>query len=96
MSRPANAAMRRSDFLAVVVTFCLSAMYGIKADEAAAATPPVALPASKGKKVVGRDTKENLSVTDARRVLSEVEKQVKSGQNARINVSWIIEEGGGS
>ena len=31
--------MRRSDFLAVVVTFCLSTMYGIKADKAAAAVP---------------------------------------------------------
>ena len=47
----------------------------------------------KGKKVVDSDTKQNLSTADARRVLSEVERQVKPGQTALINVSWVIEEG---
>jgi hypothetical protein len=55
--------------------------------------PLVDPPVSKGKKVVGRDTKQDLSMTEVRRVLSELEKKVKPGQTARINVSWVIEEG---
>ena len=37
----------------------------------------------KGKKVVGRNTKQDLPLADARQVLSEVEGQVKPGQTAR-------------
>jgi hypothetical protein len=56
-------------------------------------TPPVVRPVLKGKKVVGQDTKQDLSMTEARRVLAEVEGKIKPGQTARINVSWVIEEG---
>jgi hypothetical protein len=55
--------------------------------------PPVVRPVPKGKKVVGQDTKQDLSMTEAHRVLSEVEGKIQPGQTARINVSWVIEEG---
>jgi hypothetical protein len=58
--------------------------------------PSIVPPVPKGKKVVGGDTKQDLSMADARRLLSEVERQIKAGQAARINVSWVIEEGGTS
>jgi hypothetical protein len=58
--------------------------------------PPVVSPAAKGKKVVDQDAKQNLSMTEARRVLSDVEGKIKRGQTARISVSWVIEEGGAS
>ena len=58
--------------------------------------PPIDTPRPKDKKVVGQGVKQDLALPDARHVLSEVERQIKAGQAARINVSWVIEEGGSS
>ena len=46
----------------------------------------------KGKKVVGQDSRQDLPLGEARRVLSDVEAKLKQGQSVRVNVSWVIEE----
>lgn len=56
-------------------------------------TPPVAPPVPRGRKVIGQGDKQDLALPDAQQVLSNLNRQLKRGQTARINVSWIIEEG---
>ena len=46
------------------------------------------------KKVVERDSKQDLSVSAAKEILARLDGNRKSGQSVRVNVSWIIEEGG--
>ena len=58
--------------------------------------PPVKPPQPQGKKIVGQGTKQDLTLADARQVLADLSGQVKPGQTARINVSWVIEEGAAS
>ena len=40
-----------------------------------------------------REAKQGLAIADARQVLADLSAQVKPGQTAVINVSWVIEEG---
>jgi predicted nucleic acid-binding protein len=54
---------------------------------------PLALtPVAQGKKIVGQGTRQDLSLADAKKCLAELDEQVKTGQKARISVSWVIEE----
>ena len=62
-------------------------------------TPPVEPPAvtppeKKQKQIVEQDSRQNLSLSEAKDELSRLEGRLSSGQSVRINVSWIIEEGG--
>lgn len=54
--------------------------------------PPALPPVAKGKKIVGQGTKQDLGMTDAKKCLADLDKQVKAGQTARVSVSWVIEE----
>ena len=57
-------------------------------------TPPVTPPQPQGKKIVGQGAKQDLALADARQVLTDLGGQVKPGQTARVNLNWVIEEGG--
>ncbi|HKM53872.1 MAG TPA: hypothetical protein VJY33_10715, partial [Isosphaeraceae bacterium] len=48
----------------------------------------------KGRVVVKRDSKEGLTITGAEACLSRLRLDLKPGQTARINLGWVIEEGG--
>jgi hypothetical protein len=62
--------------------------------------PPVIAPVIKpaperlGRKVVAEGTKPDLTITDATKLLTKLKGNIKTGQAARISVSWVIEEGG--
>ena len=54
--------------------------------------PPALTSVAKGKKIVGQGTRQDLGLADAKKCLAELDEQVKTGQKARISVSWVIEE----
>ncbi|MFN9248745.1 MAG: phage resistance protein, partial [Planctomycetota bacterium] len=45
-------------------------------------------------KVVSRDSKNNLPLGNAKETLASLEGQLRKGQTIRIDLSWVIEEGG--
>ena len=57
---------------------------------------PTKPPVVQGKRVVGQDTKQNLTLSVAKETLSNIEVKLQVGQTARVNLSWVIEEGGES
>jgi len=56
--------------------------------------PPIKPPVKKEKKVVEQDSKQDLSLSSAKDVLAQLDGKLKPDQSVRVNVSWIIEEGG--
>jgi hypothetical protein len=50
----------------------------------------------KGRVVVKQDSKEGLTIPEAEACLSQVSRELKPEQTARINLGWVIEEGGGA
>ena len=54
-------------------------------------TPPKPKP---GKRVVSKDSKENLDLPGLERVLGKLKQEQKQGREIHVNVSWIIEEEG--
>ena len=56
--------------------------------------PPITTPTKKEKKLVERDSKQDLSVSTAKEILARLDGNRKSGQSVRVNMSWVIEEGG--
>lgn len=56
--------------------------------------PEIKPPVKKEKTVVEQDSKQDLSLSAAKEVLSGLDGKLKSGQSVRVNVSWVIEEGG--
>jgi len=57
-------------------------------------TPPVDPPITPGVQIVSKGTEKDLSTAAARELLADIDKQVKTGQTAKVSVSWVIEEGG--
>mgnify|MGYP000424548062 CR=1 FL=1 len=57
--------------------------------------PPVVPPPvkKKEKRVVEEDSRQDLTVADAEELLSRLKDKLQADRSARINVSWIIEEG---
>ena len=55
--------------------------------------PPIEPPPKKEKRIVGQDSKQDLTLPAAKEVLSDLDGKLKSGQSVRVNVSWVIEEG---
>ena len=58
------------------------------------APPSIQPPTKKEKQIVGQDSRQDLALPAAREVLSELDGKLKPGQSVRVNVSWVIEEGG--
>ena len=56
--------------------------------------PPIEPPVAKGKRIVDQGSREGLSPAAAKDSLQELTQKTKSGQVLRINLSWLIEEGG--
>ena len=56
--------------------------------------PSIQPPARKEKRIVGQDSRQDLALPAAREALSELNGKLKPGQSVRVNVSWVIEEGG--
>ena len=73
-----------------------------KSTQAPAPTPPQPrpaqpappLPVKKGKYIADQGMQENLVVSDAAALITRLEQGLKSGQDIRLNISWVIEEGG--
>jgi hypothetical protein len=55
-------------------------------------TPPIKPPVKLEKKVVDSGMRENLSLAEAEGEIARLRKKTKSEQEARVNVSWVIEE----
>ena len=58
------------------------------------AQPAPPLPVKKGKYIADQGMQENLLVSDAAALITRLEQGLKSGQDIRLNISWVIEEGG--
>ena len=58
--------------------------------------PPGTKPPQSKNRIVASDSRTGLSVTDAESVLGELGKEVKKGRTVKLNISWIVEEGGAS
>jgi hypothetical protein len=57
-------------------------------------SPPEPKPQPKpGKRVVNQGSEQNMSLGDAKKMLSTLEKQATQKQEIHVNMSWIIEEG---
>jgi len=54
--------------------------------------PPVEPPMAKGKRVVDRGTKQDLSLAEAKQTLEEVGRKVSANRTARVSVNWVVEE----
>ena len=52
-------------------------------------------PVKPGRREVQRDSKEGLTIAEAEACLSRLGSELKPEQTARINLGWVIEEGGG-
>ena len=48
-----------------------------------------------GTRVVQQGSREGLSIDEAEKCLSGLKRDVKSGDRVRINLGWVVEEGGG-
>jgi hypothetical protein len=59
-------------------------------------TPPETKPPHSGRRVVATETRENLTLADAKTLLASLQQQLRQGQDIKLNMSWIIEEGGGA
>ncbi len=59
-------------------------------------TPPQTKPPESKRRVVASESRQNLTLADAKTLLADLDQQVQSGQDIKLNVSWIIEAGGGA
>jgi len=55
---------------------------------------PLKPPVKPGRREVQRDSREGLTIAEAEACLSRLSRELKPGQTARINLGWVIEEGG--
>jgi len=55
-------------------------------------TPPETRPLVSQKRIVAKEVRENITLADAQSLLNQLNKEVRSGRNIKLNVSWIIEE----
>ncbi|MGH7139613.1 MAG: hypothetical protein ACREHD_28060, partial [Pirellulales bacterium] len=56
--------------------------------------PPEPPPGMVGKRVVRQGSQQSLAMPDAKKLLADLDEQVRPGQTIRVGVSWTIEEGG--
>ena len=59
-------------------------------------TPPETKPPQSKRRVVASESRDNLTLTDAQTLLADLNHQLQPGRDIKLNVSWIIEEGGGA
>jgi len=58
--------------------------------------PPIDPPIKRQKRIVSQDSRADLNLTAATKLLAELDRQLEPGQSVRVNVSWVVEEGGES
>jgi hypothetical protein len=56
--------------------------------------PETKLTPKQGKRMVSQGSKENLGMAAAKDLLSGLEQELQEGRDIRVNISWIVEEGG--
>ncbi len=59
-------------------------------------TPPETKPPQSKRRVVASESRQNLTLPDAKTLLTTLDSELQLGQDIRLNVSWIIEESGGA
>jgi hypothetical protein len=59
-------------------------------------TPPEAKPPQSKRRVVATESRENLTLADAKTLLANLDRDLGKGQDIKLNVSWIVEDGGDS
>ena len=59
-------------------------------------TPPETKPPESKRRVVASESRQNLTLADAKTLLADLDQKLISGQDIKLNVSWIIEAGGGA
>ncbi len=72
----------------------LEKLVEVKPQKPAITPAPIEPPAKKEKRIVGQDSKQDLTLPAAKDALADLDSTLKSGQSVRVNVSWVIEEGG--
>ena len=58
--------------------------------------PPETKPPHSQRRVVATVSRENLTLADAKNLLANLDSQIQQGRDIKLNVSWIVEEGGGA
>ena len=56
--------------------------------------PVIKPPARQEKKIVKQDSRQNLTLQAAKEELDALDKGLGSAQSVRVNLSWVVEEGG--
>ena len=62
----------------------------------AGSTPAVTKPPESKRRIVASELRENLTLADAKKLLADLDQKLPKGQDIKLNVSWIIEAGGGA
>jgi hypothetical protein len=57
--------------------------------------PPETKPPQSNRRVVATQSRENLTLADAKTLLANLGQKLQQGRDIKLNVSWIIEEVGG-
>jgi hypothetical protein len=64
------------------------------ASPVAVVAPPAQPAANPGKRIVGQGAKQDLTLAAATDAINELNSKTKPGQTVRVNLNWIVEEGG--
>lgn len=60
----------------------------------AGSKPPQTITPISERRIVTQDSRENITLTAAKDIFSNLEQNLQEDQNVKLNLSWIIEEGG--
>jgi hypothetical protein len=60
------------------------------------ATPAETKPPQSKRRVVATESRENLTLADARTLLASLQQELQHGHDIKLSMSWIIEESGGA
>jgi hypothetical protein len=58
-------------------------------------TPPVSKPTAT-KKILESETRSDLSISELKKIVSDLETKYTGKQVIKFNASWIVEENGGT
>ena len=72
----------------------LSKLVKVQSLKSSEKPPEIKTPTEKKKNIVGEGNQQDLSLAAAKELLAELDSRLKSGESARVNVSWVIEKEG--
>ena len=58
--------------------------------------PPVTKPPQSQRRVITTQSRQNLTLADAKTLLEKLDQELQPGEDLMLNLSWIVEAGGGT